>query len=100
MDGRLQPNHRGHAWGIRVVNYHRRVEIPTGEHADDVIQVDPDLVNTRSVFRVIRDYDNFSTVPQQMKVVRRQAVREAHFVVPPLVNALVARLRGRRGLLC
>lgn len=49
----LESRHGRRAWRVCVVNKHRRLEIPGSKHLGDVPEVSPNLIDARSIFRVV-----------------------------------------------
>ena len=74
----LDSRHRRCARRIRVVNEHRRVEIPGGKHLGDVSEVSSNLVDAHFIFRVVGADVDFSSVVEQSEMMCGRFVRKPH----------------------
>ena len=81
-----------------TVDQHRRVEVSSGEHAGDVLEVAANLGEAGGVFNIVSaDFDQ-AAVRGENEVVGRLLMGEAHDVIAVLVErglmVLAERERG------
>jgi len=72
------------------MNQHRRVEIAVREHAYDMVQMRPNLFDTRLIVWVICRHYNFAAIFEEMEVMCRCVMGKAHHMVASLNNTLLA----------
>jgi hypothetical protein len=64
----LEPGHGCRVRNSRAVNQHRNIEIPVGEHLNDVVEVSPDLIAALGVLHVVGANIDRAAVVMQFKM--------------------------------
>jgi hypothetical protein len=75
-DVRLQARHGRDTRWVCIVNQHGGVKVPLRKHADDVGQVNPNLLDAGLVVLVVRLDDDLAAVFEKPKMMCGQVVRK------------------------